>query len=52
MNALMSSDGVRDTRLVKFAVEEHPACGTPLEALAYHKLDGKILADRVLDAIG
>jgi len=52
LNALMSSDGLRDKKLVKFAVEEHPACGTPPEALAYHKLDGKNLADRVLDAIG
>jgi transketolase len=50
LNALMSSDGLRDNRLVKFAVEEHPACGTPLEALAYHKLDGKSLVDRILGA--
>jgi transketolase len=52
LNALMSSDGLRDKNLIKFAVEEHPACGTPPEALAYHKLDGKSLADRILDAIG
>jgi transketolase len=51
LNALMSSDGLRDKKLVKFAVEEHPACGTPPEALAYHKLDGKSLVDRVLSAI-
>jgi transketolase len=29
LNALMSSDGLRDKKLIKFAVEEHPACGTP-----------------------
>jgi transketolase len=51
LNSLMSSDGVRDTRLVKFAVEEHPACGTPPEALSYHKLDGKSLVTRVLKAM-
>jgi hypothetical protein len=48
----MSSDGWRDNRLIKFAVEEHPACGTPPEALAYHKLDAKSLVDRILDANG
>jgi hypothetical protein len=47
----MSSDGLRDKKLIKFAVEEHPACGTPPEALAYHKLDGKSLVDRILGAI-
>jgi transketolase len=51
LNALMSSDGLRDKKLVKFAVAEHAACGTPPEALAYHKLDGKSLVDRVLSAI-
>jgi transketolase len=51
LNALMSSDGLRDNRLVKFAVEEHPACGTPQEALSYHKLDGESLVTRVLRAI-
>ena len=48
----MSSDGLRDKKLIKFAVEEHPACGTPPEALSYHKLDGKSLADRVLGEMG
>ena len=52
LNALMLSDNLRDKKLFKFAVEEHPACGTPPETLAYHRLDGKSLADRVLDAMG
>jgi transketolase len=47
LNALMSSDGLRDKKLIKFAVEEHPACGTPQEALSYHRLDGESLANRV-----
>ncbi len=50
LNALMSSDGLRDKKLIKFAVEEHPACGTPPEALAYHRLDGKNLVARVLES--
>jgi transketolase len=52
LNSLMSADGWRDNRLIKFAVEEHPACGTPPEALSYHRLDGKSLVDRILGAIG
>jgi transketolase len=51
LNAFMMSDNLRDKKLIKFAVEEHPACGTPSEALAYHKLDGKSLVTRVLKAM-
>lgn len=36
-------------RLVRFAVEGWPACGTPQEALKYHKLDGASLAERILE---
>jgi transketolase len=48
LNALMLSDKLGDKKLIKFAVEKHPACGTPPEALAYHKLDGKSLVSRIL----
>ena len=51
LNTLMSSDTLRAKRLLKFAVDEFPACGTPAEALAYHGLDGKSLADRILKAV-
>jgi transketolase len=34
-------------KLTVFAVEGWPACGTPLEALRYHGLDGSSLADRI-----
>ncbi len=50
LNALMSSDALRTKRLIKFAIDEFPACGTPPEALAYHGLDGQSLADRILEA--
>jgi transketolase len=30
-----------------FGVEGWPACGTPLEALCHHGLDGASLADRI-----
>ena len=44
LNALAKSAALRSTRLVKFAVEGQPACGTPLEVLDYHGLSGKKLA--------
>jgi transketolase len=48
LNALMISSQLRHKELVKFAIEEYPACGTPQEALSYHRLDGKSLVWRVL----
>jgi transketolase len=51
LNGLMSVDGLRNTRLIKFAIDEYPACGTPKEALAYHKLDGSSLAERIAGVI-
>ncbi len=36
-----------DRKLTKFAVEGYPACGTPAEALRYHRLDGASLAERI-----
>ncbi len=35
-----------------FGVEGSPACGTPPEALAYHRLDGASLAKRIGAALG
>jgi transketolase len=37
-------------RFIKFGVEGWPACGTPQEALQYHRLDGASLAERILEA--
>ena len=50
LNAFMASASFGKKKLVKFGVEEYPACGTPAEALAYHKLDGINLAARILQA--
>ena len=52
LNALMSSPGLRSRRLTKFAINAFPACGTPQETLAYHKLDGRSLAERIAGIIG
>jgi transketolase len=51
LNELMSSDKSGDKKLIKFAVEEHPACGTPPEALLYHKLDGSSMAARIINVL-
>ncbi len=51
LNALMASSELRARRLIKFAIDEYPACGTPQETLAYHKLDGRSLAERIAGAI-
>lgn len=48
LNALSEGGLMAGRKLVKIAVEGFPACGTPAEALAYHKLDGASLAARVL----
>lgn len=37
-------------QLAIFAVEDWPACGTPQEALHYHRLDGASLVERILQA--
>jgi transketolase len=38
--------------IYRFAVDGYPACGTPAEALTFHRLDGTSLARRVLEEIG
>jgi transketolase len=48
LNTAMTSNALRPKKLVKFAVEQYPACGTPPETLAFHKLDGNSLATRIL----
>ena len=50
-NSMMTSDTLRTKRLIKYAIEEFPACGTPKEVLAYHKLDGNSLITRILSAM-
>jgi transketolase len=51
LNAAMGSDSLRGRRMIKLAVEEFPACGTPPEALAYHRLDTKGLVARILSSM-
>jgi transketolase len=48
LNAIISSEKLRARRFRKFAVEGYPACGTPVEALKYHRLNGESLAERII----
>ncbi len=52
LNALAALKTIADRRLEKFGIDEIPACGTPPEALRYHRLDGASLAERILTATG
>ena len=47
----MASARLRGRRIIKFAVEDFPACGTPPEALRKHGLDGESLSRKILQAI-
>ncbi len=47
--ATMLKEGLLENRQVELlGLEEFPECGTPLEVLSYHKLDGASLAERIL----
>jgi len=47
LGAIVSRSRVFTKPVYKFAVEGEPACGTPVEALRHHRLDGPSLARRV-----
>ncbi len=51
LNELVSAGGLGARSFVKFAVDGYPACGTPLEVLRFHGLDGASLADRILKSL-
>jgi len=47
LGAIVSHSRALTRPFYKFAVEGEPACGTPVEALRHHRLDGASLARRV-----
>jgi transketolase len=51
LNAAQKIDDARTQRIIKFGLTEYPACGTPPEVLAYHKLDGKSIAASILQTV-
>lgn len=48
LDTMMQMGELNGRHVTKFAVEGYPACGTPSEALEFHRLDGASLAERIL----
>ncbi len=51
LNTAQKIDATRSKRFINFGLTEYPACGTPPEILAYHKLDGKSIAASILQTV-
>ena len=51
LNVAAASGFLQEKKLVKFAVEDFPACGRPPEVLQHHGLDGTSIAKRVFNVI-
>lgn len=47
LNTLVEINSIDEKEFVNFGLKEYPECGTPLEVLEYHQLDGKSLAKRI-----
>jgi transketolase len=47
LNALVESESLEGKEFTNLGLNEYPECGTPLEVLEFHKLDGKSLAQRI-----
>ncbi len=48
LSKLVENNILDNRSFVKFGVEGYPACGTPIEALNFHRIDGISLAKRIL----
>ena len=47
INTLVEISAIRGLEFINLGLKEYPECGTPLEVLEFHKLDGKSLAQRI-----
>jgi transketolase len=47
LNALVEIGAIANKEFTNLGLKEYPECGTPLEVLEFHKLDGKSLAKRI-----
>ena len=47
LNALVETNSIAGKEFTNFGLKEYPECGTPLEVLEFHQLDGKSLAQRI-----
>jgi len=51
LNTAQQLRAVRAKRFIKLGLNEYPACGTPPEVLAHHKLDGRSIAAKILQTV-
>ncbi|MFZ1520262.1 MAG: transketolase C-terminal domain-containing protein [Ignavibacteriaceae bacterium] len=47
LNSLVEIGEISGKEFTNFGLKEYPECGTPLEVLEFHQLDGKSLAKRI-----
>ena len=47
LNVLVETNSIARKEFTNFGLKEYPECGTPLEVLEFHQLDGKSLAQRI-----
>jgi transketolase len=47
VNSLVEIGEISGKEFTNFGLKEYPECGTPLEVLEFHQLDGKSLAQRI-----
>jgi transketolase len=47
LNSLTEIGEIAGKDFTNLGLKEYPECGTPLEVLEFHKLDGKSLAQRI-----
>jgi len=47
LNTLVEIDEIKNKSFTNFGLKDYPECGTPLEVLEFHQLDGKSLAKRI-----
>ncbi len=47
LNTLVEIGEISGKEFINFGLREYPECGTPLEVLEFHQLDGKSLAQRI-----
>ncbi|MCK6604490.1 MAG: thiamine pyrophosphate-dependent enzyme [Ignavibacteriaceae bacterium] len=48
LDSLTKTGLIQGRNFTRFGLDDYPECGTPLEVLEFHELDGKSLAKRIL----
>ena len=51
LRTIIRSENLRNIPFEHYAVQTFPACGTPMEVLRHHRLDGESLAQQIIQAL-